>query len=1264
MAAGRKSTMPRPQRSSAAAPKAKSAAASTVPREEALQRLQEAFTVLRQTKQGNGNGLEDCARAMGADALMRHQSADVRCWAAECLAEVLRIFVPSPPLEKERMQPILELFLEQLALLRDPRDSSYTDAFGLLERLTEIRGFMLVFDCPEPESIIVSLVTTCLSAARGVLPVKGAAVSETYNQLENLMAPLLTNILGEADEIPKKALGELLEELIIDPKKAAQHATGLVRRVLSGLATQSAAATINDYVNKALFAEMEEPKQRIGEVQVGGNMIQERLEGLLCATYELYSVHPSLVARVLPNLQADLQNPNPERRCATTAVIGQILAHCHQQLIESTALAASNSSLVDRFRERLGDAHDGVRMTALEGTGAIMQSAIQQGEVPEKHPTVVAAESLRERLAERCLDPKDEIRSRAVELIMDAALKSEAGLSFTLPILPDACRRILDKKPRVREACAEASAQLYARHALVQWTEGHYQEAQKLNWIPQLLCEAYAAFCSSRLGYVAQLEEHIEQHVLGCGAGLSDGQRALAMLGFYTSAAQGSEAAKHGLAVLFSKKRDSHALLYQYIQTRIAKGAPLATQEASSMALVPHTEELPKQVEIFERLARLSPTMDDKYIRPEAVEKHLGTFDAVRDKALWKQLEKLLDPLIQESTSQLGDSLQELDRLLRVHQLGGLAPLVRRALLSTWLLPDQVAQLLDIWKGGAEVLETPCSELVAASRATISSLSKSFPGAFMPFAGELAKQLPESSAEDAKVILQTLAAIAKRVLQKPASDSQLSVQGLSQMLLDALSVAGDSRGSRASMSRKVAKILLLLPAGERSMVCMELLKWAQEIKDDTTDVAPKLQALALQLSAALLEWSKRHPEDFPQVDAEIFEMWHKEARQVLATPNSGRDEEKSDVQCAAADLMAVTGSTEDVTDVLLAPSVVSESLALTNSAGGEGSWAWFDPVPVHACCASLRALRLGCMQLSTKLLANLAGRFAASMASDRPTIDAETLLESLLTMKKSSIASKLKPAERLRVCTTLPTVFALVPLKKHREAAQRMLQGSLRAAWQGSQMELLDFAVACFVHFLSRLDTFKTEVSAKAPIYTESSKVAEFFCEALLRCDATHSAELAGVALRVCDRVRYFMDREDPTSDAVQRAGSVLRYVAEKRCPELGLQGAALLHGAARGSMPAQLFAIRQAAAVLPHRGLQDSTVADQAVKDATMESPKGKEAEGTTHAAQLQAAQALATPQRRPSFLKRRTEVPSTGNSKRSAGGAPPTEAKKPKTS
>ena len=266
-----------------------------------------------------------------------------------------------------------------------------------------------------------------------------------------------------------------------------------------------------------------------------------------------------------------------------------------------------------------------------------------------------------------------------------------------------------------------------------------------------------------------------------------------------------------------------------------------------------------------------------------------------------------------------------------MHRLGELAPLVRRGLLSTWLLPDQVAQLLDLWKGGAtEVIEAPCSELVAAARTTISSLSKSFPGAFMPFASELAKQLPESSAEDAKVILRTLAAIAKRVVQKPDKKSLLSAKGLSQMLLDALAVAGDDRKSRASMSRKLAKILLLLPSSDRSTVCMELLKWAEEnISDAPADESSaKASAMALQLAAAMLEWSKRYLEDFPQLEPQD---WLKVAKHVLATPS--HDDRRSDVQCAAADLMAVTGSTEDVTDVLLAPSTVSESLALTDSAG-------------------------------------------------------------------------------------------------------------------------------------------------------------------------------------------------------------------------------------------------------------------------------------------------------------------------------------------
>lgn len=54
----------------------------------------------------------------------------------------------------------------------------------------------------------------------------------------------------------------------------------------------------------------------------------------------------------------------------------------------------------------------------------------------------------------------------------------------------------------------------------------------------------------------------------------------------------------HGLSVLFSKKRDCHTLLQKFIQLRIAKGAPLAAEDAGSMALVPHAEEQPQQVRL------------------------------------------------------------------------------------------------------------------------------------------------------------------------------------------------------------------------------------------------------------------------------------------------------------------------------------------------------------------------------------------------------------------------------------------------------------------------------------------------------------------------------------------------------------------------------------------------------------------------------------------------------------------------------------------
>jgi hypothetical protein len=213
----------------------------------------------------------------------------------------------------------------------------------------------------------------------------------------------------------------------------------------------------------------------------------------------------------------------------------------------------------------------------------------------------------------------------------------------------------------------------------------------------------------------------------------------------------------------------------------------------------------------------------------------------------------------------------------------------------------------------------------------------------------------------------------------------------------------------------------------------------------------------------------------------------------------------------------------------------------------------------------------------------------------------------------------------------------------------------LKAARQCSarQEPLLDFAVACFVHFLSRLDLFKLEASASASAFPISSKISAFFCEALLRSDQHQAAELAGVALRVCDRVRYFVDREEPHSDLIHRAASVLRYVVEKRCPELGVQGAALLQGAARGSMPAELFAIRQGlerrTAPMPLEAAEDQDMTGALVPtDLTTASPDRSSQKSSLDNSQTKVTspahgsdtspKMLTTPRKHQSLLKRGT--------------------------
>merc|ERR1719329_1102832 len=111
---------------------------------------------------------------------------------------------------------------------------------------------------------------------------------------------------------------------------------------------------------------------------------------------------------------------------------------------------------------------------------------------------------------------------------------------------------------------------------------------------------------------------------------------------------------------------------------------------------------------------------------------------------------------------------------------------------------------------------------------------------------------------------------------------------------------------------------------------------------------------------------------------------------------------------------------------------------------------------------------------------------------------------------------------------------------------------------------MIDYTVACFIHFLARVPAFVEEATKEFSPYTESSRIASLFVEALLRADQPRSSELACIVLKVTERMAHFVDREEPTSDKVHKAAYVLKYVVEKRCPDLGAMETSL-QGVARG---------------------------------------------------------------------------------------------------
>jgi hypothetical protein len=1036
----------------------------------------------------------------------------------------------------------------------------------LLQQLSEIKGFMLIFDCSDQEELILELVETLVSAARG----------SSGDSLEDALFHVLRDVLGEAEEVPRSVWVTLVELLTSRSRGRANSAVRVSRQVLRSLAHRSAALPINEFLNASLYAAPEDVTQLM---QVSEAKYQR--DALLVATFELYCIDPALVARVIPNLQADLQCEDADRRRAVTNCVGQLLAYQHESSAQMP-LMSSSPVLVDRFLERLGDADEHVRVAAVDGVGAMLATCVASGERgPRTAATMTVVRRIGEELQKRCLDPWEEVRVRVVEVVENVS-KSATGFQFLARVLPHIFHRIFDKKTRVREACWLALSRLYAQHALPMWIEGGKGEVEQFQFIPRLLFEAYSVFSVSRLGCTAQLEACLEEHLVGCG--LDGAHRGLALVGLVAAVA-GHEAAEKGFNQLLARKRDGHDAMRLFLSSRLRGGAvprPVLSPEPGIRAIVPVPAEgtvvasgdeaiqngvPPMATLAVEALARVNPIMEDRFGRMETHMNGLKRLDLIRDTALWKALDQSVNPSETLGTTGLGTQMTELNSILGRKGIEDLTPLLRRCILATWLLPDHLMGLLDLWS------ESPISgnltdASVMVQRALV-KLSKYFHEAFLPHVPRIAEHLQDANIESVDRALRVLAAVGKRhtaatvvfgtsgVLPAlPANFVGCLIEAIGRLCGDEVSSADAS-----SLCRKSLQTLGLLPLESAWLALGQILDWAA----DRVDVAiGRTKSICLNLVSACIDWSSGMlgcPASLRERSS--AKEWIARARDVIHQKSSIVE---SHLQCAAVELFASAGDASEIS--ILFQSCDDVSLRL------------------HASVSSLRAVRRGNLLLSSSLLRHIAIEVSSAFEPDRAVEEVAVLLEELQKMMKPTPAlvsiaradhnsmRRLKPTDRLRICATLPSLWAQSPVKQQRDTALRILQSSFVKAMRQSRVQqqpMIDFVVACFVHFLARVPVFGEEANSAVTAYPESTRIASLFVEALLRADQPKGSELARVVLRVTERMNHFIDREDPTSDKVHTAAYVLKYVVEKRCPDLG-ETEKSLQGVTRGCMPRELF--------------------------------------------------------------------------------------------
>lgn len=379
------------------------------------------------------------ADALSTDRFITHHDDAVKLFTACCMAELLRICAPDPPVSQRKLAQLSSLFIEQLAVLVSSSDPFESFRFSLLEQLATVKTFVIFCD----DDAFVCDVFACFYAI---------VRSHQSEKSRQYLAAILISLLDEADGLRKDVLDAMIAPLV-PALRYSTAAVALAESVLygaSGFVQVPLCSMLNESLRclqtvKGLGTpEKKHPSRRKspGKRRLTDDdaslkpHLSEHHEHIAQLLVSINRIAPDVLIYVIPSLETLLESSDHNIRLASV----QILARLFTSRVD---VIDSYPSLFAEFLNRQRDVNAHIRAQVAMSLGALIVS----------HPK--HAHDLIKMLEDRAIDKDDHVRCVALESVGKCFHRASDSLLRVL------ASRLCDRKAQVRKAALAQICHLF-----------------------------------------------------------------------------------------------------------------------------------------------------------------------------------------------------------------------------------------------------------------------------------------------------------------------------------------------------------------------------------------------------------------------------------------------------------------------------------------------------------------------------------------------------------------------------------------------------------------------------------------------------------------------------------------------------------------------------------------------------------------------------------------------------------------------------------